>query len=107
VGAGGGFGGFGGFGGGPPAGGGFGGGFKSEKPLFAIRAGASGDITLKPGATSSDHVAWSQPQAGPSTSSPLLYKGYLYILEDRGGILSCYDAKTGKRAYRERLQGAR
>jgi outer membrane protein assembly factor BamB len=104
VGSGGGFGGFGGgFGGsGRP-----GGDARGAKPLFAVKAGAAGDITLKAGATSNDHIAWYQPQAGPSTSSPLLYQGYLYILEDRGGILSCYDVKTGKRAYRERLEGAR
>ena len=50
--------------------------------------------------------AWSLPQAGPAMASPLLYDGYLYILEQRGGQLSCYDAKTGDRIYHERLSGA-
>jgi outer membrane protein assembly factor BamB len=36
-----------------------------------------------------------------------LYKGYLCILDERGGYLSCYDAKTGEQAYKERLPGAR
>jgi outer membrane protein assembly factor BamB len=110
VGTGGGLGGMGGpggggFGGRPggPAGGMGGGG----KPLIAVKAGATGDITLKDGAKSSDNVAWSLPQAGPSTASPLLYEGLLYVLEQRGGILCCYDAKTGKQVYRERLSGAR
>lgn len=95
------------FGGGRPAGG------DEDGPrgggaLFAVKAGASGDITLKDGATSSDNVAWSHAKAGPSMASPLLYKGHVYILEQRGGMLSCYDAKTGKAAYtRERLAGAR
>jgi outer membrane protein assembly factor BamB len=115
VGTGGGFGGFGGGGfggrpgggGGPPGGGGgFGGGGGGGKPLFAVKAGASGDITLKRGETSSDGVAWSQPQAGPSMASPLVYDGHLYVVE-RGGLLSCLDAKTGKQAYRERLPAAR
>jgi outer membrane protein assembly factor BamB len=92
------------FGGEEGGGGRFGGG---GKPLFAIKAGASGDITLKGGAKSNDGVAWQLPQAGPSTASPLLYEGRLYILEERGGILSCYVAKTGKKVYKERLQGAR
>jgi outer membrane protein assembly factor BamB len=102
----------GGFGGGPPGGGrpggpgGFGGG-SGSRPLIAIKAGASGDITLKSGAKSNDGVAWSLPQAGPPTASPLLYDGYLYILEERGGILSCYDAQTGKQVYKQRLPGAR
>ncbi len=113
VGTGGGPGGFGGFGGegadetpggrgGRGGGRGFGG-----RPLFAVKAGASGDITLKDGAKSNAGVAWYLPQAGPSTASPLLYDGFLYVLEDRGGLLSCYDAKTGKQLYKERLPGAR
>jgi outer membrane protein assembly factor BamB len=99
VGTGGGFG----FGGPPgeegPSGGG--------KPLFAIKAGASGDISLKEGQDSNTGVAWRMPQAGPSTASPLLFEGLLYILEERGGFLSCYDAKTGEKVYKERLPGAR
>ena len=98
----GGMGGPGGFGGRPGGPGGGGG-----KPLFAVKAGASGDITLKQGATSNDGVAWSLPQAGPGSASPLLYDGQLYILEERGGLLCSYDAKTGKQLYRERLHGAR
>ena len=39
-------------------------------------------------------------------ASPLLYRGYLYILDQRGGLVSCYDARTGREAYRERLPRA-
>jgi outer membrane protein assembly factor BamB len=47
-------------------------------------------------------------KAGPSMASPLVYKGYVYVLEQNGGMVSCYNAKTGKAAYkRERLEGAR
>src|SRR5262249_59061816 len=59
------------------------------------------------GAKSNDGVAWQLPQAGPSTATPLLYEGRLYILEERGGLASCIDAKTGKQVYKERLPGAR
>ena len=105
VGTGGGPGGFGGRGGRGGRGGGLGGG--GSRPLFAVKAGASGDITLKAGATSNDGIAWYQPKAGPQTASPVLYQGYLYVLDERGGYLSCYDAKTGKQEYKERLTGAR
>jgi outer membrane protein assembly factor BamB len=106
VGTGGGPGGFGMGGGfGPGGKGGFGGG--GSRPLVAVKPGASGDITLKGGAKSSDAVAWSLPQAGPQTPSPLVYDGRLYVLEERGGVLSCYDAKTGKQEYKERIPGAR
>jgi outer membrane protein assembly factor BamB len=103
VGTGGGFE-FGGFGGGEP---GAGGGFGGTRPFFAIKAGASGDITPPKGGRSTDAVAWQLPKAGPSTATPLLYQGLLYVLEERGGILACYDAATGKQVYKERLAGAR
>jgi outer membrane protein assembly factor BamB len=105
VGSGGGFGGGGGRGGRGGPGGGFG--FNSNRPLLAVNAGASGDITLKGGATSNDGIAWYQSKPGPQTASPLLYKGCLYILDERGGYLNCYDATTGEQAYKERLPAAR
>jgi outer membrane protein assembly factor BamB len=77
------------------------------RPLFAIKAGASGDITLKDGAKSNEGVAWYAPQGGPATASPLLVDGLLYVLEERSGLLSCNDATTGKQVYKERLPGAR
>ncbi len=104
----GGFGGFGGGGFGGPRGGGRGGrGGFGGSTLFAIKAGASGDLTLKEGETANAGIAWSRPKAGPSMASPVVYKGYLYVLEQRGGLLSCYEAKTGKPAYsKERLPQA-
>jgi outer membrane protein assembly factor BamB len=77
------------------------------RPLYAVKAGASGDITPKDDAESSDGVAWSLPSAGPATPSPLVYQGHLYVLDDRNGVVSCYDAKTGKQVYRQRLPRAR
>jgi outer membrane protein assembly factor BamB len=93
--------GFGGFGGGPGGGrGGFGGGGGG---LFAVRAGASGDVTLKTGETANAGVAWSQSRGGPEKASPLVYQGYVYVLRTNGGMVTCYDAKTGKQVYRERI----
>ena len=85
-----------------------GGGFSTggSRPLFAVKAGASGDITLKRGEKSSAAVAWHLPTAGPETSSPLLYEGHLYVLEDKTGLVHCFDARSGNRLYRERLAGA-
>jgi outer membrane protein assembly factor BamB len=76
--------------------------------LYAIQAGASGDLTLKTGETANDGIAWTRQRAAPGMASALVYQGYLYVVEERGGLLSCYDAKTGEPAYaRERLNGAR
>src|SRR5262249_31118919 len=76
-------------------------------PLWALKAGASGDISLKAGEKSNAHIAWSSPKAGPPMASPLLYKDRLYILPQWGNILSCYDAKTGKEITKLRLEGAK
>ena len=75
-------------------------------PLFAVRPGASGDLTVKQGETPNTGVAWSRTRGGPVMASPLLYGGHVYILDQSGGLLSCYDAQTGKPVYRERLPGA-
>jgi outer membrane protein assembly factor BamB len=68
------------------------------RPVFAIRPGASGDITLKDGEKSNKYVAWCQKLAGPYHPSPLVYDGHVYVLHDRG-FLACYDARTGKEVY--------
>lgn len=69
-----------------------------KKPLFAIRPGASGDISLGDEETSNEYIAWCQKKAGPYNPSPILYGDYLYVLYDRG-MLACYDAKTGREIY--------
>jgi outer membrane protein assembly factor BamB len=75
-------------------------------PLWAVKAGAGGDITLKAGETSNDHIAWFNPKAGPPIASPLLYKDLLYVFPQFGSVFFCHDAKTGKEVYRQRLDGA-
>jgi outer membrane protein assembly factor BamB len=73
------------------------------RPVYAIRPGASGDISLKPGETSNEYVAWYQPRLGTYTTSSLVYGDYYYTLLDRGFLL-CHDAKTGKEIYgRQRI----
>ncbi|HOC00825.1 MAG TPA: PQQ-binding-like beta-propeller repeat protein [Verrucomicrobiota bacterium] len=73
------------------------------RPVYAIRPGASGDLTLKPGETNNAFIAWSNPVGGPYNPSPLFYEGRLYVLYDRG-LVSCYEAKSGQLLYdRERL----
>jgi outer membrane protein assembly factor BamB len=77
------------------------------RPVFAVRPGASGDISPKEGETRNEYVAWFQPEAGPYNPSPVLYKEYLYVLLDRG-MLACYDAKTGAEVYsKKRLPNGR
>jgi outer membrane protein assembly factor BamB len=74
------------------------------RPLYAIRPGAAGDITLGRGETANESIAWSLPAAGPYNTSPLVVDGRVYVLYDRG-TLSCYDAKTGAALYERKRLG--
>jgi outer membrane protein assembly factor BamB len=69
-----------------------------RQPLWAIRPGGTGDISLKPGEDSSPAIAWCRPRAAPYNTSPLVYGDLVYVLLDRGQ-LSCYDARTGEVRY--------
>lgn len=75
------------------------------RPLFAIRPGAAGDISLKEDQTSNDYVVWSQPRGGTYLPSALAYDGALYTLTETG-ILNRFDAKTGKQTYKTRIDPA-
>jgi len=68
-------------------------GFRDEA-LLAIRyKSAAGDVS------GTDAVAWKLSKGTPYVPSPLLYGGALYFLQKNTGILSCYEAKTGKAHY--------
>ena len=75
----------------------------SPRPVYAVRPGATGDISLKPGETSNQYITWYQPTLGTYQTSALVYGDYYYTLLDRGFLL-CHDAKTGKQIYgRQRI----
>jgi outer membrane protein assembly factor BamB len=76
----------------------------ASRPFFAIRPGASGDISLKPEETSNTFIAWSHPRASGYTPSPVLAGGRLYLLHDTG-IMAVLDAETGKELYKARVGG--
>jgi outer membrane protein assembly factor BamB len=77
-------------------------GYPPVQPIYAIKVGSSGDLTLKDGKESSDSIAWSKQRGGVYLPSPLLYGEHLYTVGNNG-ILSVYEAKTGTRAYQQRV----
>jgi outer membrane protein assembly factor BamB len=77
---------------------------ESNRPLFAVKPGASGDISLKPEETANEFVAWFQPRAAAYTSSPLVFGGRVYAVNDTG-VLQVFDAKTGREVYKARVGG--
>jgi outer membrane protein assembly factor BamB len=69
---------------------------KGENLLVAVKSGGRGNI-------STTHVAWKATRGLPYIASPLLYDGRVYCIKN-GGMLSSFDAQTGKAWYlQERL----
>jgi outer membrane protein assembly factor BamB len=74
-----------------------------ERPLFAVRPGARGDLTLAKDQTSNAGVAWSKTGRGSYMPTPLVYDGILYVLANNG-VFDAYEVETGKELYRQRLE---
>jgi outer membrane protein assembly factor BamB len=79
-------------------------GYPQVQPIYAIRPGASGDISLKDGKESNEFIAWSKQRGGPYMPTPIVYGELLYTCSNQG-VLTAYNAKTGERVYQERLGG--
>jgi outer membrane protein assembly factor BamB len=78
------------------------GGYPPVRPIYAIRPGAEGDISLQKGQDTNQSIVWSNMTEGTYIPTPLLYDGLLFTL-NINGVLSAYDPQTGKRAFRGRV----
>jgi outer membrane protein assembly factor BamB len=65
--------------------------------LLAIRPEGTGDVT-------DSHIAWRTTRGAPLTPSLLLVGDELYGVND-AGIATCWDARTGKVHWQERIDG--
>jgi outer membrane protein assembly factor BamB len=70
------------------------------RPLTAVDVSARGALTRDPRACRG--MRWSYDNKGVYMQTPLVYGEELYACAD-GGVLSCFDARTGEEHYRERL----
>jgi len=74
-----------------------------NRPIAAVRPGASGDITVADAEPSRAQVAWFDRRAGGTyLPTPVIYKSALYVLNDKG-IFARYNPETGERAYQARV----
>ncbi len=78
-------------------------GYPPVQPIYAIKIGSTGNLTLPSGKDSSDAIAWSTQRGGVYLPSPIVYGDQFYTLNNNG-ILTAYDAKTGNRIYQQRLE---
>lgn len=67
----------------------------TDHGLIVIKSGGVGNVL-------STHLLWKENKSVPEVPSPLHYKGRIYMIKN-GGILTCLEAKSGKRLYRARL----
>ncbi|HEX6728441.1 MAG TPA: PQQ-binding-like beta-propeller repeat protein, partial [Pyrinomonadaceae bacterium] len=72
------------------------------RPLFAVRPGAKGNISLEKDKSSNEYVVWSQERSGTYLPSSLAYDGAIYTLSETG-ILTRFEARTGKQTYKTRI----
>jgi outer membrane protein assembly factor BamB len=73
-----------------------------ERPIFVVRSGSRGDLTLPNGESKSKSIAWSRSERGSYMPTPLIYDGILYVLANNG-VLDAYNLQTGEEIYRQRL----
>lgn len=77
------------------------------RPLYAVRPGARGDISLQEGQRSNEWIAWCREKAAPYNPSTVVYKDRLYVLYDRG-LFACFDPRDGSDVFGpERLPNGR
>jgi outer membrane protein assembly factor BamB len=68
-----------------------------EKEILAIRADGKGDV-------SKTHGVWRTKKGVSYVPSPIYHDASLYVIADNG-IISCFDARTGKEVRQDRLEG--
>ncbi len=79
-------------------------GYAPIQPIYAIRPGGNGDISLKDGKESNTFIAWSKKRGGPYMPTPIVYGDLLYTCSNQG-VVTAYNVDTGERIYQERLAG--
>ena len=78
------------------------GGYPPVRPIYAIRPGAEGDISLQKGQESNQAIAWSNMTEGTYIPTPLLYDGYLFTLNINGVLTGVRPADREARVPRSR-----
>lgn len=74
------------------------------RPLRAIRPDAAGNITHEDPAGTNAGIAWVHPRQGNYMQTPIAVSNRVYGCTD-WGLLTCFDAASGRIHYSERLGG--
>ena len=71
---------------------------EGKNGAFAVRPGGTGDVTTS-------HVLWRQSKGLPYIATAVVYRGQVVMVKD-GGLVTAYDAKTGKEVYAQERAAA-
>ena len=74
------------------------------RPMRAVRLDASGDVTPSEMGATNQAVVWCHPRKGNYIQTPIAVGNLLWGCLDNG-IVTCFDAMTGKVHYEERIGG--
>jgi outer membrane protein assembly factor BamB len=66
-----------------------------SRPIYAIKPGAMGDISLAKDETSNASIQWCQNMAAPYNPSTIIYHDRLFVLYDFG-FIACFNSATGE-----------
>jgi hypothetical protein len=77
-------------------------GYPPVRPVYAVRPGHRGDLTLPEGQAKSEAIAWSYARGGTYLPTPLVYGDQLYTCNNNG-LLTSYRATSGEQVYQTRL----
>jgi outer membrane protein assembly factor BamB len=72
------------------------------RPMRALRPDAMGDITPESIDQTNAAIVWTHPRQGSYMQTPIVVGDLLYGCHDTG-VLTCFDARTGRVRYSERL----
>jgi outer membrane protein assembly factor BamB len=80
----------------------FAGGYRG-RPLYALRVGGNGDLSVPEGTDRSENLLWRSEPGGPYTSTPVAVDGRLFFVRDTG-VMSVVDLESGKFEHTTRLE---
>jgi outer membrane protein assembly factor BamB len=74
------------------------------RPMRAVKLNASGDVTPPEMGATNESVVWSHPRKGNYMQTPIAVGNLLWGCLDNG-VVTCFDAMTGRVHYEQRIGG--
>jgi outer membrane protein assembly factor BamB len=73
-----------------------------DRPMFAVRPDAAGELMLPADRRANDAIVWITEKGSPYMPTPIVYRGLVYVCASNG-VVSVYRARDGTPVYQARL----